>query len=60
VIAKLNQEVGAALRDTEVRARFSTLGVDPLGGSVADAESFLRAEVDKWSKLIRAKNLRQN
>jgi tripartite-type tricarboxylate transporter receptor subunit TctC len=59
IVTKLNQEVNRVLREADVRAQFTTLGVDPLGGTVAESDAFLRAEVDKWSKLIREKNLQQ-
>ena len=35
-----------------------TQGADPIGGSPQELASFLRAEIDRWTKLIRQANIR--
>jgi len=53
VIARLNKELLAALGDAAVRERMIGLGQEPLGGTPAQADDFLRAEVGLWAKVIK-------
>jgi tripartite-type tricarboxylate transporter receptor subunit TctC len=58
IIEKLNREINAALAEPDVKARLADLGVAPLAGSPADFAKFIAAEADKWSKVIRAANIK--
>jgi tripartite-type tricarboxylate transporter receptor subunit TctC len=53
VLAKLNRDLVAILRNPAVRARIATLGGDPVGNSQAEFAEFLRTEAVKWGKLVR-------
>ncbi len=48
----------AAVRKPELRERFITLGIDPAGSTPEEFSKFLRNEVDKWGKVIRAANVK--
>jgi tripartite-type tricarboxylate transporter receptor subunit TctC len=52
VIAKLNQEIGAALANPEVRERISKAGAEPVGKSAAEFEAMLRAEYEAVGRLV--------
>jgi tripartite-type tricarboxylate transporter receptor subunit TctC len=58
IVEKLNREMNAALAEPDIEARFADLGVAPLAGSPADFGKFIAAEAEKWSKVIRAANIR--
>jgi tripartite-type tricarboxylate transporter receptor subunit TctC len=58
IIDKLNKEVNAGLADSRLKARLADLGGTPIPGSPADYGKLLSAEVEKWSKLIRASNIK--
>lgn len=51
VIAKLNGEMRAILQMPDVRARFTELGFDVVGGSPEQFADFLRAENAKWKQI---------
>ncbi len=53
VIAKLNQEIAAALHAPEMRTRLAREGVEVVAGSPEQFGSFFRAEIDKWAKVIK-------
>lgn len=53
VIAKINAEVNAALAATELKERLATQGVEARGGKPEEFAAFLRAEIPKWSKVVR-------
>lgn len=58
IVEKLNLEINAVLKLPEVVQRWATMGIEPLGGSPADAVRRNRAETEKWSAVIVAANLK--
>lgn len=58
VVEKLNAVFNEAMRDDTVRKRFAEIDLDPGNGSAADFGRLIRAESDKWGKLIREKNIK--
>ena len=57
VLAKLNAAFNEAMRDPTVLKRFSEIDLQPVGGSGADFQKLIRAEAQKWGKLVREKNI---
>ncbi|MFM8615452.1 MAG: Bug family tripartite tricarboxylate transporter substrate binding protein [Alphaproteobacteria bacterium] len=53
IIARLQQAVAAAARNPDTRARFDALGAEPVADSPEDYARFVRAEFDRWGKLVR-------
>ncbi len=58
IIKKLNQEIAIALKDPEIRNRFSRDGLEIVGGSPEDFSSYIKAEVGKWGKVVRDSNIK--
>src|SRR5215510_6083798 len=58
IISLLNREIVHIIALPELKERFATLGLDPVGGTPDDFAHQLRAEGEKWAKLIRAANLK--
>ena len=57
VTARLNKEINAVTADPVVKERFASLGVEPLSMTSADFATFIAAETEKWSKVIREANI---
>lgn len=53
VIDKLNGEINRQLQTPDVRERFQTLGVSPLGGTPEALGKYLEFEITRWAKLIK-------
>lgn len=53
IIARLQQAVASVARNPETRARFDALGAEPVADSPEDYARFVRAEFDRWGKLVR-------
>jgi tripartite-type tricarboxylate transporter receptor subunit TctC len=53
IIAKLNQEINAALADPRMRARLAALGGTVLPGSPADFGKLIAHETEKWAKVVK-------
>jgi tripartite-type tricarboxylate transporter receptor subunit TctC len=58
IVETLNREVNSGLADPAVKQRLAELGGSPLAGSSTDFGSFVREEVEKWRKVIRAANIK--
>ena len=48
------EKVWAALNDPAIRARLSGDGVELVGGTPEAADAFIRAEMARWPKIIKA------
>ena len=59
IIDKLNREIGAALADPHLKARIADFGGTPVAQSPAEFGKFIADETEKWSKVIRAANIKQ-
>src|SRR5437763_8598288 len=58
IIEKLYAETVKALASPDVRDRFATLGVDPVGNSPSEFAAMQKAETSRWAKLAKDANLR--
>jgi tripartite-type tricarboxylate transporter receptor subunit TctC len=58
IIDRLNKEINAALADPKIRTRLADLGSVPMPMSPAEFKNFVAAETEKWSKVIRAANIK--
>jgi tripartite-type tricarboxylate transporter receptor subunit TctC len=58
IIGKLNSEIGRVLGAPEVLERFGNLGATAVGGSPDKFGVFIRDEINKWGKIVRASGVR--
>ena len=58
IIDKLNAEVGRMLVDAEVKARFANEGADSIGGSPREFAVYLKADYEKWGKVVKEAGIR--
>ena len=58
VIDKLNEAINAGLADPKIKARLADLGGDVLALSPAEFGKLIADETEKWSKVIRAANIK--
>jgi tripartite-type tricarboxylate transporter receptor subunit TctC len=57
-VAVLSKEMQTAVHKPELRERFIALGIDPAGSTPEAFTQFLRDEVAKWGKVIKAANVK--
>jgi tripartite-type tricarboxylate transporter receptor subunit TctC len=53
MVEKLNQEINAALADSQMKARLAGLGAAALPGSPADFGKLIAEETEKWGKVVK-------
>ena len=54
IVQKLNAEINHALNDPTIRSRLSADGIELVGGTPAEIDAFIRAEMARWPKIIKA------
>jgi tripartite-type tricarboxylate transporter receptor subunit TctC len=58
IIARLNNEINAALADPKIKARLADLGSVPMPMSPGDFENLVVADTEKWAKVIHAAKIK--
>ena len=58
IVRRLNAELVAILRDPDVAARFKQLSTEPVGNSPEQFAAFVRAELDKYARIIKAAGIK--
>ena len=58
LIIRLNAETNLALKQPDIAEKLVGLGMNPVGGTPEQFGSFIRADIDKWTKLIHARSIK--
>jgi tripartite-type tricarboxylate transporter receptor subunit TctC len=53
VIAQLNSELNKALASTDVKDRMTQAGNEIIAGTPAQGNAFIRADVERWKKIVK-------
>jgi tripartite-type tricarboxylate transporter receptor subunit TctC len=56
IVDKIQADVAKALANPEVRERFVAQGADPGGNTPEQFAAFIRAETDKWTRVVKFSN----
>ena len=58
VIAKLNVEISRILASSEIRERLATQGAEPAGNTPEQFAAMIKADLNKWAKVVEAANIK--
>ncbi|HEY9446085.1 MAG TPA: tripartite tricarboxylate transporter substrate binding protein [Burkholderiales bacterium] len=58
VVTKLNGEIVSILKQPEIHDRLSREGADPVGNTPQQFGAFIKSEIEKWGKVIRAAGIK--
>ena len=58
IIARLNAEMNAVLKDPEVRQKMQSFGFDLIGGTPQDLGALISGEVTRWAPVIKKVGLK--
>jgi tripartite-type tricarboxylate transporter receptor subunit TctC len=57
IVERLNREIVTAVAKPKVSQAFVRLGTKPVSTTSAEFASFIRSEIDRWTKIIKAANI---
>jgi tripartite-type tricarboxylate transporter receptor subunit TctC len=60
IIVKLNREIGSILSLPDVRERLLSDGAETVSGTPQQFAAFIKADIAKWAKVIKAENIRSD
>jgi tripartite-type tricarboxylate transporter receptor subunit TctC len=58
IVRRLQAEVAAALKSTDLRERFDTIGAEPVGSSPEQFVERIRSDTVRWAEVIKAGNVK--
>ena len=58
IVTKINADIAEAVRQPDIRKRLDDLSAEPVGGTPEATAAFMRAEVERWHKVIKAANVK--
>jgi tripartite-type tricarboxylate transporter receptor subunit TctC len=58
IVRRLHSEAAALVRLPDVVEQLVAQGADPIGSTPQEAHDFMRAEIDRWTKLIQQADIR--
>jgi tripartite-type tricarboxylate transporter receptor subunit TctC len=58
IVARLNKEINAGLAHPTIKARFADVGASPVIMTSAEANAFVKAQTEKWAKLIKSAGIK--
>ena len=58
IVARLNREINAGMRDSAVIKRLTALATTPMFFTPDEFGSYIGAEIEKWRKVVRAANIK--
>lgn len=60
IVASLQREVAAALKEPQTREKLLSLGAEPVGSTPEEFTKFIRNEYDKWGKVVESAKIRMD
>jgi len=60
VVARLQKEVARVVQTAEVKERFAQMGLDPVGGSSEDLGRRVARDIEKWTAVAKAANIKND
>ena len=58
VIARLQQEIAASLKTPDLRSKLTAQALNPVGSSPEDFARYIRDEIEKWTRVVKASGAR--
>ena len=60
IVARLQKEIARVVQTEEVKQAFAKMGVDPVGGTSEELARRVRMDIEKWSAVAKAANIRND
>ena len=60
IVARLQQEIAASLRTPDLKAKLTAQALNPVGSSPEEFARYIREEVEKWTRVVKASGARSD
>jgi tripartite-type tricarboxylate transporter receptor subunit TctC len=60
VVAKLNGELIKMTQVPSMGEKMTSLGLEPLAAPLAETNAYVKSEIAKWAKVVKAANITAN
>jgi tripartite-type tricarboxylate transporter receptor subunit TctC len=60
IVARLQREIARVVQTPEVKERFAAMGLDPVGGSSEDLGRQVARDLEKWTAVAKAANIKND
>ena len=60
IVARLQKEIARVVQTPEVKESFAAMGLDPVGGSSADLARQVERDIQKWTAVAKAANIKND
>jgi len=54
LVSKISSEIAESVRASDLTERMKQLGMEPVGSTPAEFDALIRAEMEKWAKVVKA------
>lgn len=54
VVQKISADIARVMQSSEVRTRMAEIGLTPIGNKPEEFDAYIRAEIPKWAKVVKA------
>ena len=54
LVRKISEDLGKAIRSSDLTDRMVQLGMEPVGSTPQQFDAMIRAEIDKWARVVKA------
>jgi tripartite-type tricarboxylate transporter receptor subunit TctC len=58
IITRLNSDMNKTMKTPSVRQNFAKYSAEVIGTTPAASQAFIKAEIEKWRKVVKAANIR--
>ena len=58
LLRRVGSDIGRSVKDSDLTARMAQLGMEPVGSSPDEYDALIRVEIDKWTRVIKAGNIK--
>jgi tripartite-type tricarboxylate transporter receptor subunit TctC len=53
LVQEISSDVARAVKGSDLTERMTQLGMEPVGSTPAEFDALIRAEIEKWSRVVR-------
>lgn len=54
IVKKISADMADAVQSPEIKARMADIGLTPMGNTPEQFDAFIKVEIDKWAKVVKA------